>query len=218
MCHCNFSSARSDKVIWNAALASVTGEVKVIDRLVEEFELPSHGPCPVQWMLSVPTRKKRRVSTPRIHLSVCLPSLPCNYTVCKYDNTSSTSPTSLLLITHSQLELGFWISIILWTPVRVVLIFHCRNHGNSVWRAGLGKAGWCRDVISSSRRQISHNALTRRGTVRMWVWVWGDSCMIEHECVCVCVTRWVCLKVCVCVLLPVLGCCVYVHALYMCRP
>lgn len=48
MCQCNFSSSRSDKVVWNAALASVTGEVKVIDRLVEEFELPSHGPCPAQ--------------------------------------------------------------------------------------------------------------------------------------------------------------------------
>lgn len=75
MCHCKFSSARPEKVVWISF--SDRGEVKVIDRLFEEFQLPSHGSCPVQWMLSVLTRnlKKKKKSPYSQNPSVCLPPL-----------------------------------------------------------------------------------------------------------------------------------------------
>lgn len=113
-------------------------------------------------------------------MSVCCPF--CLVIILSANTTTPRPPpaTRVLLITHSQLQLGFWISIILWTPVGVILIFQRRNHGNSVWRAKPGELADCRDVISSSRKQISHNAVIWRKAVCKRVCVGGNSCMTEQ--------------------------------------
>lgn len=129
-------------------------------------------------------------------MSVCCPF--CLVIILSANTTTPRPPpaTRVLLITHSQLQLGLWISIILWTPVGVILIFQRCNHGNSVWRAKPGELADCRDVMSSSRKQISHNAVIWRKTQCKWVCVEGGGGGFLHDWTSVTVSRWVFIKKC----------------------